>query len=149
MIESSSKEIPFQPPLLSCSTNPTLPAPESPRIPDSIQKELAAMDVEFPEIIGDASTALTVGADLNANDSNIIHMNHRASPGPMHETTILETPPHCVQGHLDLILAARTLAQTIGRFFFNPNSETELSKPHKDFQVTQGFQLSPTTSKLE
>ena len=79
MLDNSSNVVPFQPSLPLGSKSPIPPPSESPRIPDNIQRKLAAIEVEFAEIIGDASIDLIAEADLIANNNSIIHVSHTAN----------------------------------------------------------------------
>ena len=50
MLESSSDALPFQPPLPSASRSPTSPPPDSSKIPESIQREIKAMEIELVDV---------------------------------------------------------------------------------------------------
>ena len=150
MLDGTSDVSHSHPPLPSGPRNPTpppFPRPASPQIPESIQKELEAMEIEFTEIANADPSILREDYGVQAaQDSSIIMVGPVSKPGPDPPIMIPETPPHSLQPQPVLTLAIRPLTPPSGRFFFNPISKTEQSEPQDDFQDAQGFQLSPTFS---
>ena len=74
MLERSLDALPFQPRLSSASRSPTPPPLDSPRIRDSIQKEIEAMEIELANVTETLQTCTLdcTEAQILAQDSSIL-----------------------------------------------------------------------------
>ena len=132
----------------SLARSPMLPPPTSPLIPESVQQELDAMEIEFAEVTHAGSSILEdAGAEATVHDSSIIHLGPCLTPELDLTIVVPKTPPHSIHPQLVLTLALYLPSQPSGQFFFNPILDTDHLEPLDDFQDVQGLQLSQTFSE--
>ena len=106
------------------------------------------MDLELPELsaIANASLLDIDRSQVMLQDLTILKMGNQVQfPQPTrdHASGIAFEP-----ASLRIAFLGSQQSQPSGRFFFNPNSETEASDQLKDFHDAQRFHKSPTFSDL-
>lgn len=149
MIDSLFEENQPPPPLPTILRNPTPQPPLFPELPSQLVQEIVAMDVELPELnaIADAELLDPESTRLMTQDSGIIHASLQLPPSS--QLSVQSLPVQLEPPSLTLALLGAHTPQPTGKFFFNPNSETETLDAVEDFHDAQGSYLSPTYSELD
>ena len=136
------------PPLLLEFHSPILLPPPSPQVPDNVQKEIEAMDIEIPniqEFVLNSALRDNQASEIE-QDLSIIFLGQRPQPFLAIEERIPSNPQLSPSSQPKLTLALVSYVNPSSHFNINLNSETDYSNPVDIFLDAQGAQLSPTFS---